>query len=79
MSKFNMEAMRAAQNTDTHLFSEIEDDYYSPSCRMTKERTLGINVGGKVIIRSLREWFKALDEPILSDSEFNEVQKKRGV
>ncbi len=78
MSEMHPDEMRAAKNTDTPLFSEIEDDYYSPSCHMTKTRELGINVGGTVFVRSLREWFKAMNEPILSDNELNEAQMKRG-
>ena len=60
MSEFNTDEPEAAKNTDTLLFSEVEDDYYSPSCHMTKGRALGINVGGTVVIKPLREWFKAI-------------------
>ncbi len=73
---------QAVKNPDTPLFSEVDEDYYSPSCHMTKDRTLGINVGGAVIVKPLREWFQALyerDRPLLSDDEFNETQMKREV
>lgn len=62
MSEFNTDEPEAAENTDTPLFSEVEDDYYSPSCRMTKGRALGIDVGGTVIVKPLREWFEAVNQ-----------------
>jgi len=50
----------AAQNTDTELYREPDQtgngDYYSPNLFLTKEGNIGINVGGLVIVRSLREW-----------------------
>jgi hypothetical protein len=46
------------KNTDTELFYEIDGDYYSPSCHMTKDKKLGINVGGTVIVKPLQEWHK---------------------
>ena len=45
------------ENTDTHLFYEDpKDEGYSPSCHMTKDRKLGIQVGGHVIQKPLRDW-----------------------
>lgn len=44
-------------NTDTHLFFEDDEDMgYSPSCHMTVNKSLGIQVGGTVYVRDLRTW-----------------------
>ena len=50
------EEPRPTKNTDTHLFSEVESDYYSYSCHMTQDRLLGIDVGGYVKVMSLKDW-----------------------
>ena len=56
------------ENTDTHLFYEDEDDEgYSPSCHMTKDRKLGINARGHVWEMKLKKWhhltkFLAIDK-----------------
>lgn len=44
------------QNTDTEIFREVPDDYCSPSMFATKDGKIGIDVGGIVIIKSLRDW-----------------------
>ena len=64
-----------AKNTDMQLFAEVKGDYYSPSCHMTKDRKLGISVGGYVIVKSLREWHKAC---LPTDKEWKEKPKKQG-
>jgi len=57
------------ENTDIHLFYEDENDEgYSPSCHMTTDRRLGIQVGGFVSVRSLREW-KALESELKESNE----------
>lgn len=45
-----------AKNTDTELWREIPDDYYAPSIHVTQDGRLGINVGGLVIVATLRQW-----------------------
>jgi len=52
------EEIKSCKNTDKNLFEEIDGEYYSPSCFMTEDRTLGINVGGFVIVKTLRDWFE---------------------
>jgi hypothetical protein len=47
-------------NTDKELFREVKGDFYSPSCHMTKDRALGINVGGYVCVKPLTQWFALL-------------------
>lgn len=45
-------------NTDKELWREIEDDYYSPSIHVTEHGGIGINVGGCVAVKPVREWHK---------------------
>jgi hypothetical protein len=53
---------QAALNTDRELYREKSelpadpDNYYAPSLHVTKEGGIGINVGGYVIVKTLREW-----------------------
>lgn len=44
------------KNTDTELFREVEGDHYSPSLHKTESGGIGIDIGGYVIVRSLRSW-----------------------
>jgi hypothetical protein len=48
-----------AKNTDRELWREREDDYYAPSLHVTASGSVGINVGGRVVVRTLREWHAA--------------------
>ena len=50
--------MNEYENTDIELWREIEDDYYAPSIHRTHDGGIGINVGGYVIVKPLREWHK---------------------
>lgn len=45
---------------DVELWREKEDDFYAPSIHVTGNGLIGINVGGRVIVRSLREIHKTL-------------------
>jgi hypothetical protein len=45
-----------AANTDRELWRETPGDYYSPSIHVTAQGGIGINVGGTVIVRSVRDW-----------------------
>lgn len=51
---------RAHANTDRELWRETPGDYYSPSIHVTKGGGIGINVGGTVIVRPVREWHAAM-------------------
>ena len=53
----------AQQNTDRDLWSECEDDYFSPRLFVTAGGGIGIDVGGHVIVKPIREWH-ALAKPI---------------
>ena len=46
----------AAQNTDTELWRAPPGDYYADSVHITEGGGLGINCGGLVIVRPLRDW-----------------------
>jgi len=47
----------AAENTDKEIWREKADDYYSPSIHVTKDGSIGINVGGVVIVMPVTEWY----------------------
>jgi hypothetical protein len=46
----------ALNNTDTELWREVANDYYSPSIHTTNNKGIGINVGGHVIVAPVRKW-----------------------
>lgn len=46
--------MEQAANTDRELFRE--GDFYAPSVHVTQGGHIGMNVGGHVIVMSIREW-----------------------
>ena len=50
--------MNEVKNTDKEIWREIDEDYYSPSIHVTKQGDIGIDVGGHVIVQSVREWHK---------------------
>ena len=55
----------AGQNTDKEIWRERPDDYYSDSIHVTQTGGIGINVGGTVFVRPVREWhgvMRRLDE-----------------
>jgi hypothetical protein len=62
MTKKDPSLEGAAVNTDRELYREdLEDpldptNYYSPRVFVTKEGKLGLDVGGSVIVMSIRAW-----------------------
>lgn len=60
-------------NTDTHLFSEVD---YAPSCHMTKERSLGINVGGNVYVMPLQDWHKLKSDNLELQKAIEGIKQK---
>lgn len=50
---------RPVENTDKEIWRRDKDDYYSPSIHVTKGGGIGIDVGGKVIVKTVEEWHKA--------------------
>lgn len=45
-----------AMNTDRHLWPLVSDDYYADSIHVTAGGGIGMNVGGLVIVKTIREW-----------------------
>jgi hypothetical protein len=50
------EKLKECANTDRELWRETEGDYYAPSIHVTEHGGIGINVGGTVVVRPIREW-----------------------
>ena len=48
----------AALNTDREIWREREDDYYADSIHVTENSGIGINCGGMVYVRPVREWHR---------------------
>ena len=48
----------AAQNTDKEIYREDVGNYYSDSIHVTEHGGIGINCGGTVIVKTIREWHK---------------------
>src|SRR5688572_5556553 len=43
-------------NTDRELWREVEGDYYAPRVFVTTDGGIGIDVGGFVIVKPVRQW-----------------------
>lgn len=54
---------QACANTDRELWREREGDYYADSVHVTAQGAIGINCGGYVYVKPLREWFKLAGGP----------------
>ena len=48
--------MNEVENSDVEIWRETPGDYYSPSARLNAQGMLGIDVGGRVFVMSLRAW-----------------------
>jgi len=50
---------QGCENTDRLIYSqERGDDYSLDTLHVTKDGALGINCGGYVIVKPIREWFR---------------------
>jgi hypothetical protein len=58
------------ENTDVELWREPPGDYYSDSIHVTQHGHIGIDCGGVVCVRSLREWHR------LAMAEFERLRAK---
>lgn len=67
---------RGAQNTDREIWREREGDYYADSIHVTKGGGIGLNCGGMVYVKPVREWHKSADTIA---SLTVEVERLRGV
>lgn len=59
---------KAYVNTDRELWREIPDDYYSPSIHVTSDNKIGINVGGTVFVKDIRDWHKLAEKELGGDA-----------
>lgn len=57
------EIRQAAQNTDRELWRERDGDFYADSIHVTATGGIGINCGGLVIVKPLREWHRLAAPP----------------
>lgn len=48
----------ACKNTDRELWREREGDYYADSIHVTEHGGIGINCGGTVYVKPIREWHR---------------------
>lgn len=48
----------AKKNTDRELFRDEPKDYYAASLFVTETGGIGINVGGTVYVKPIREWWR---------------------
>ena len=51
-----------SKNNDKHLWPIPNDDYYAPSIHATEDGRIGMNVGGIVFVKSIREWHSLAGE-----------------
>jgi hypothetical protein len=73
------EEPRAAKNTDREIWRETPDDYYSPSIHVTEHgEGIGIDVGGYVFVKPVREWHRLAKEEA-AERGANEVRASEGV
>ena len=58
-------------NTDRELWREVEGDYYANSIHVTEDGSIGISVGGNVIVKPLTAWHElariALNTPGMTE------------
>lgn len=61
------DSMKACENTDREIWrgpDEGSGDYYADSLFITKDGALGINCGGSVYVKPIREWHRLAGGPI---------------
>lgn len=49
-----------AKNTDREIWREREGDYYAHSIHVTEGGSIGLNCGGTVIVKPVREWHQQM-------------------
>jgi len=54
----SMNREKAQHNADKEVWREEPDNYYSPSLRVTQGGAIGIDVGGTVIVKTIRDWHR---------------------
>ena len=48
----------ACKNTDREIWREREGDYYADSIHVTEHGGIGIDCGGTVYVKPIREWHR---------------------
>lgn len=74
---------RAAKNTDRELYREPDKgdgSFYSDSIHVTRDGGIGINVGGSVFVKPLREWHRlaALEQKRTGTGALGETPQPSG-
>jgi len=59
----------SCKNTDKEIWRETEDDYYADSIHVTEHGGIGMNVGGSVIVKGVRDWHKTIKNVEEKDGE----------
>ncbi len=66
---------RAAKNTDKEIWRKVKDDYFSPSIHVTRSGSIGIDVGGFVIVAPVEEWHEAMQKERLRKRPCHDVEE----
>jgi hypothetical protein len=53
----------AVENTDREIWRERDGDYYADSIHVTAQGLIGIDCGGQVIVKPVREWHSLAARP----------------
>jgi hypothetical protein len=67
------EKLKACANTDRELWRETEGDYYAPSIHVTEHGGIGIDIGGTVVVRPIREWHALATRTPAPSSDIEEL------
>lgn len=68
--------IEAAKNTDRELWRDHNGDYYGNSIFVTESGGIGINCGGSVVVKPLREWFALTAAAEVGDDWVGEIDRK---
>jgi hypothetical protein len=81
MTKLTDREPQACVNTDRELYRDAPEDFYTDSLHVTINGGIGINCGGLVFVKTLREWHrlaKADAAPDLPAREWTDAEVMRG-
>lgn len=72
--------MDQVENTNKEIWRRNPGDYYSPSIHVTKEGGIGMNVGGRVLVMDVEEWFlcaqRDLNYPVGDLPAYRRISRK---
>lgn len=73
-----MTHQNACKNTDREIWRETPDDYYAPSIHVTQGGSIGINVGGLVVVMDVRDWHRiAAEQPAVMAANGEPAQERK--